>query len=347
MTTTERRPSARRATIVDVARAAAVSRQTVSNVINQPEKVAPETLDRVTREILRLGYRPSRAARTLKQERAGAWGFEVNTLGAGRLGTILDGFVVEMTVHARLHDAYVVPFAAEDHGSPIPAYEDIVASRIADGFVLADTRHEDPRPAWLSERGIPFAAFGRIWDEPTSTNWVDVDGATGVAEAVRHLASEGYERIGYLGWPEGSPVGDDRRSGWAAATAALGLADDSLQARSVQELDQAALAAGPLLDAVGRGGAVVCASDALAVGVWRAMVERGLRPGLDIGLVGFDDTDLATAIGLSSVRQPLAEVAEHILAMLADGADREAGVLLAPSLVRRASSSRRGAEQHP
>ena len=70
-----------RATIVDVARAAEVSRQTVSNVVNNPQRVAPATLERVHREIERLGFRPSLAARSLKQERANALGIELNSLG--------------------------------------------------------------------------------------------------------------------------------------------------------------------------------------------------------------------------------------------------------------------------
>ncbi len=334
-----------RATILDVARAASVSRQTVSNVVNAPGRVAPETLARVNREIERLGFRPSRAARTLKQERAGAWGIELNSRGVGRLGSILDGFLVQITMRSRGHDSHIVPFTAQDNLAPIAAYEDMVASRIADGFILTDTRHGDPRPAWLRANAIPFAAFGRIWDDPTETRWVDVDGVVGVDAAVRHVVAEGYQRVGFLGWPEGSPVGDDRRKGWSGATADLGVADASLQGTAPQDLTGAASAAAPLIDAVGRGGAIVCASDVLAVGVWEVLAERGWRMGVDFGLVGFDDTELASSLDLTTVRQPLDDVAEGVLDLL--GATRgdpapAHGLLLTPELVIRASSSPAG-----
>ncbi len=332
----------RRVTIIDVARAADVSRQTVSNALNTPDRLAPGTLERVLREVDRLGFRPSRAAKTLKQERAGAWGIELNSLGFGRLGSVLDVFLIELTALSRTHDSHLVPFTSADPSDPIPAYEDLVASRIADGFVLTDTRRDDPRPEWLRARHIPFAAFGRIWDDPSTTAWVDVDGAAGVDRAVCHLAESGYERIGYLGWPTGSPVGDDRRSGWARSTARLGIADERWHATTVQDLDSAAAAAAPLIDELGRGGALVCASDALAVGAWRVLIERGLTPGRDFGLVGFDDTDLAISLGLTSLRQPLAEVAEDVLHMLGAGSTTAArapeGVLLEPELVIRAST---------
>ena len=211
-----------RATIVDVARAAEVSRQTVSNVVNNPQRVAPATLERVHREIERLGFRPSLAARSLKQERANALGIELNSLGVRRLGSILDSFFVELTVASRQRDAHLVPFAAAEHDRPIPAYQDLVASNLVDAFILTDTRHDDPRPGWLREHGIPFAAFGRIWDDPGFTWWVDVDGFAGVATAVQHLLGAGYDRVGFLGWPAGSPVGDERRAGWLGAAADAG-----------------------------------------------------------------------------------------------------------------------------
>lgn len=341
----------RRATIVDVARAADVSRQTVSNVVNAPERVAPQTLARVRREIERLGFRPSRAARTLKQERAGAWGLELNSHGFGQLGAILDVFLVELTTRSRRHDSHLVPFTAPDPLRPLPAYDDLVASRIADGFVLTDTRRDDPRPAWLLDRGIPFAAFGRIWDDASITTWVDVDGAAGVTAAVEHLVSQGFDRIGFLGWPDGSPVGDDRRSGWTRATAALGIEHAEWQATSEQRLDTAAAAAATLIDTIGPGGALVCASDALAVGAWEVLLERRLRPGADFALVGFDDTDIARALALSSLRQPLGDVADGVLHMLGGGSATRAasaeGLLLPPELVIRASSTPAGDRSKP
>ena len=158
-----------RATILDVARAAEVSRQTVSNVVNSPHKVAPDTLVRVQAEIDRLGFRPSRAARTLKQERAGAWGLEIDARGAGRLGSVLDAFLVELTLTSSRNDTHILPFAAPDYREPIAAYEEVLASRLADGFILTDTRHDDPRPQWLRDRGIrsrPSAGSGTTPPRP-------------------------------------------------------------------------------------------------------------------------------------------------------------------------------------
>lgn len=330
-------------TILDVAAAAGVSRQTVSNAVNTPDRLSPDTLAKVSAEIARLGFRPSRAARTLKQERAGAWGMQLGAGGSHRLESLVGEFLVHLTSRARAHDSHIVPFVAGDHLDPTPAYDDLVASRLADGFVLADTRHKDPRPAHLSARGIPFAAFGRIWDDPEQTRWVDIDGATGVANAVTHLASGGWERIGFLGWPMGSPVGDDRRSGWARATRALDLYVPRWDVETSQDLSHAAASAAPVIDQIGRGGALVCSSDILAVGAREVLAERGWRVGQDFALVGFDDSSLASSLHLTSIRQPLAEVAEGVLDLLGatDSDDPAQGLLLTPELVIRSSSNPR------
>lgn len=335
--------SQNRVTILEVAAAAGVSRQTVSNAVNAPERLSPDTLARVTAEISRLGFRPSRAARILKQERAGAWGMQLDYRGGHRLGGVLDEFLVHLTRRSRLHDSHIVPFVG-DHLDPLPAYDDLVASRIADGFVLADTRHGDPRPAHLTARGIPYAAFGRIWDDPSQTRWVDVDGSAGMAKAVEHLHDGGWDRIGFLGWPMGSPVGDDRRSGWASATQRLGLYRPDWDVEASQDVGQAASAAAPVIDRIGRGGALVCASDVLAIGAWEVLAERRWRIGEDFALVGFDDSSLAASLRLTSVKQPLAEVAEHVLDLLgqADPTNPPQGVLLTPEIVIRASSSPAG-----
>ncbi|KYH46047.1 LacI family DNA-binding transcriptional regulator [Branchiibius sp. NY16-3462-2] len=333
--------NSRRVTINDVARAANVSRQTVSNVVNQPDRVAPETLEQVQVHIERLGFRPSRAARTLKQERAGAWGLQLDSHGSGRLGSILDSFLVELTWLSQDHDTHIVPFVASDHLRPMAAYQELVASRLADGFVLTNTRLDDPRPGWLVTHRQTFASFGRMWGSPGLTRWVDVDGRAGVTAATEHLQAQGFERIGFLGWPAGSPVGDDRRSGWAMAMGHTGSEDrDRWEAAAEQGFDSAAAAALPLVAAIGKGGAVACVSDAMAVGVWRAVNSLGWRPGVDFGVVGFDDTDAAQALGLTTVRQPLELVATHILQILDEPQDPDAGVLLRPDLVIRSSTMR-------
>ncbi|MCY7363899.1 MAG: substrate-binding domain-containing protein [Frankiaceae bacterium] len=352
----------KRATLMDVASASGVSRQTVSNVLNAPERVAAPTLDRVRREIERLGFRPHTAARALRRRRAAALGIAVGSPADRRLGNVLDPFLYELTVAARERDVHVVTFSAASAGDPMDQYEHLLGVQAVDGFLITDTRRDDPRPAWLRSRGVPFASFGRMWDEPGSTSWVDVDGSAGVAAGVRHRVAQGYRSVGFLGWPAGSPVGDDRRAGWLAAAVELGVHRAGCDASAPQDVNAAAEAAAPLIARLGSGGALICASDLLALGAWTVLRESGLRAGVDVGLVGFDDSDIARSFDLTSVRQPLARIAATMLEMItgapaddeqpiAAGSRRHpftesGGVLLEPVVVERGSSRTAPAPSH-
>lgn len=324
----------KRATINDVARAAAVSRQTVSNALNRPERVRADTLSKVLDEVHRLGYQPSSAAQRLRHQRAGAVGLELNPVGESP-ADIAHPFLVELSLAAPAHACHLVPFASREDTPTLEGYQSMVRRRLVDAFVIADTHHGDPRPEWLQREGIPYAAFGRLYDDPSNTRWADVDGHAGTAAAVDHLVDRGYTRVGYLGWPAGSEVGDTRRGGWVEAVERHRVAV-APEATSCQLLSAATEAADPVLDAVGRGGAVVCASDVLALGVLHAATRRGWAAGAEVGIVGFDGSSTARMHGLTSMSQPLDRIAHHCLTLvheLLEGAPAPAsGALFRPTL---------------
>ena len=338
-------PNRTRATIIDVARAAGVSRQTVSNVLNSPDRVRPETRSRVEQEIDRLGYRPSSAARTMRSQRAGAVGVEINP----RPGhSDVDHLVLAaLTVAAPAHDAHIVPFADPEAFPAVAAYRDMSRRQLVDAFVFSDTHSGDPRPDWLLSAGLPFATFGRIYSHPELTSWVDVDGHAGLVETVTHLRDCGYATVAYLGWPlhlEDPAVAEDRFRGWSDAVDQLDCAGP--EARTPQDLAAAVTAADQLLDELGPGDAVACASDLLALGVMYAAGARGLRVGPDLGVAGFDGSLIAARHGLTSVAQPFDAIASRLLSLvhdqLAGGSPPETGQLLTPSLVPGASTDRTG-----
>jgi DNA-binding LacI/PurR family transcriptional regulator len=320
-----------RVTIHDVARAAGVSRQTVSNTVNNPERVRPDTLERVRTAIEDLGYHPSSSAQSLRSRRAGAIGLELHTLGSHNATTA--PVLTALSIRAAHHDAHLVPFGSAEGTPMLQGYTAMWAGRLVDAFVVTETHHGDPRPPWLEARGIPYASFGRVWDDPTFTRWVDVDGAAGTRAAVEHCLASGYRTISYLGWPQGSVIGDDRRSGWVAACDSAGAEVHGPEAVAEQDLDAAIAAAGPLVDHLSPGDAVVCASDVLALGVHQVLVRRGLEPGRDIGVVGFDGSETAAMHHLTSVAQPFDAIAEETLrlvraALSGEPAPTEGSILL-------------------
>lgn len=337
-----------RPTLDSVARHAQVSRQTVSNVLNAPHLVRPDTKDRVQASIDQLGYRANRAAQQLRTRRSQVIGMRIEPQRDGVNGVVFDRFMHTLTETAQEHGYRVMLFTAPDDGAEIAAYDDLLAALDLDAFVLTSTHYGDPRTAWLRDRGVPFVTFGRPWGDEGSHCWVDVDGAAGTSDAVEHLVERGHRRIAFLGWPAGSGVGDDRREGWRRALRANDLPEDGLDVGIEDGFDDGRRAAADVLDAVAPT-AFLCASDSLAVGVLTELRSRGLSAGPDVAVVGFDDTPVAGAIGLSSISQPLTDVAAECARLLnrlldpAPGAPERPGhVLFRPRLMVRASSSAPG-----
>lgn len=329
-------------TLADVAELAGVSRQTVSNAINNPDLLRPDTLERVQQAIAELGYSPNRAARNLRTRASHLIGMRFSPAQEGTANAAMDRFLhalVEATDQAGYH---LLLFAGDDQ-DPVAGYGALLRSTAVDAFVVTDTYLGNPQAAWLDERRAPFVAFGRPWDQPNAGHaWVDVDGAAGTRLATEHLLGIGHTRIGWIGWHKDSPIGEDRRAGWLGAMHDRGLSTSGLASRVEDTLSSGHDAAAVLLDEA-QPSAFVCASDTLAMGALHLLHERGLAPGTDVAVVGFDDSQVAQTVpgGLTSVRQPLEDAAVEIVAalagLLATPPVRGDGVLLAPTLSVRGS----------
>jgi DNA-binding LacI/PurR family transcriptional regulator len=278
----------KRPTIEMVAKRAGVSRQTVSNASNAPHRLRPETLQKVLGTIDELGYRPSQAARSLRTRATRVIGCRLLPANYGGTGGVLDRLLHALCDAARAKGYGVLTFSAANDDEEIRAFDDLLRRNAVDGFVLANTHHGDVRPAWLLDQGARFVAFGRPWGvERPGHPWVDVDGASGTSEAVYHLAELGHSRVGFLGLPEGSGVGDDRFHGWQSAVEALGLPTAGLVARAEDGIISGTALAEQLMASADPPTALVCVSDAMAVGAVRAIEDRGLTAGRDLSVVGF------------------------------------------------------------
>lgn len=327
-----------RVTIRDVAAAAGVSMATVSNVVNGHAHVREGTSRKVLDAIDQLGYRPSRAAKSLPAGRTFLLGYCL--AGGRRPNAALDSFLREIAITASGADLELLLFARHGDQSSIEPYVDLLRRGGADGFVLADIVYDDPRARFLAERNIPFACFGRV-EDPAGVSWVDIDGAAGMRMAVEHLIESGHERIALVGWPEGSLAGDDRIVGATSALRSAGLTPDRI-VRASNDFDRGRALVTELLDHHDPT-AVACVSDDLALGVMAGLRAAGIDPGRQVAVTGFDDTPAATLTSpsLTSLRQPMDRVGallvERLVAQIR-GTTPPEPTLVEPELVVRAST---------
>jgi LacI family transcriptional regulator len=169
--------------------------------------------------------------------------------------------------------------------------------------------------------------------------------------ATRHLIEQGYERIAYISHPRYT-ISLNRYMGYLSAHNLAGIPVDQdltvfadswdFEAPGRQEM-------GRLLDGPNPPDAVFCFTDLLAKGAYGAVVERGLVPGWNVGIVGYDDSTVCqmTDIPMSSVKLHSLDLGRRSAEMLFDfmegrGAARNSAVILNPRLKARQSSMRRG-----
>lgn len=335
-------------TIKDVAAYAGVSISTVSYVINNNPLTKPATRRRVREAIRDLGYHPNTTARNLKasETRMIGYGWHVAE-DAIRRNPLLDLFLYELAQYAESCGYHILTFTQPPDRAVKP-YEELNNTNRVDGFILSDVVYEDLRVKRLLEMKIPFAAYGKSndeWDFP----YVDVDGRRGIQLAVEHLLAKGHERIGLISWPEGSRIGDSRTQGYLETmqNANLPIRENWI-AHTANTLDHALDATQQILSGKPRPTAIVCANDAMALGAKRYIESIGLETGTDIALTGYDDTPVAELIGLTSIRQPIALIANNVVELLLADINHQRPedhrLVLEPSLIVRSSSSnlRRG-----
>lgn len=323
--------------LVDVARLAGVSHQTVSRVLNDHPSVSPQTRANVTAAIRHLGYRPNAAARMLASGKA-------NALGVISFDTTLFGPASMLYgIERAAHPAYSVAVASLESicsDSLLEAVDRFLGQSVAGIIVIAP---ETSAVAALGAvaAGIPLVAVGCGADAPVAS--VSVDNRAGAARATRHLLELGHETIYQVAGPSNWLDAQQRVAGWRDALQAAGAPEPDLlhgdwSARSGYE-------AGRALAGIPEVSAVLCANDPMALGVLRALGERGRHVPDDVSVVGFDDIPEAAFFlpPLTTVRQNFGELGRRAVHLLVDrisGADAAGtSIPIEPALIIRESTA--------
>lgn len=329
------------ATIHDVARKAAVSVGTVSNAINAPNKLNPRTLSRVVAAIDELGFVPKVEATLRARKRAGRIGvvgtFSVYASFHQRLIGVL-GAVEGLPFEVTVYDQKSPKDIRDDHLTRLPIKGHL------DGLIVFSLMLENPSLERLLRHGLE-TVFVECRDSRFSS--VEVDNFDGGRLAAEHLLARGRRRLAFVGERQfalSKLVPSSRRLvGFrdVLEQAGVGLPDRYISL-GVYGVEEARAQAHELLDLPIPPDAVFAFSDLQAVGVLKAAKDRGLRVPDDMAVIGFDDLDLADYVGLTTVRQPLAEsgkvAVKLLLERLADPTALVQKIRLPASVVERSTT---------
>ncbi|HYN95332.1 MAG TPA: LacI family DNA-binding transcriptional regulator [Pilimelia sp.] len=327
----------RPAVMADVARLAGVSHQTVSRVLNGHPHVRPTTRDRVLRAVTELSYRPNALARGLAQRRSRVLGvISFDTILFGPAATLLG---IERAARTAGYGISIVTLERVDRTGMLAAV-DALAGQWVDGVIIIAPQVAAAAALRSLPPGLPAVAVeaGHVAGLPA----VSVDQVAGARLAVRHLLDLGHETVWHIAGPDDWLEARDRIDGWRSTLADAGrpvppMISGDWSARS-------GYAAGLELAERPDVTAVFAANDQMALGLLRALQERGVRIPEGISVVGFDDIPEAEYLlpPLTTVRQDFDEVGRRsmatLLRLLDDGAAAP-GAPVPPTLILRGSTA--------
>ncbi|MGW9183058.1 LacI family DNA-binding transcriptional regulator [Agromyces sp. NPDC055661] len=330
----------------DVAAAASVSVGTVSNVLNRPEKVAPDTVARVMAAIDELGFVRNDAARQLRAGRSRSIGLVVLDVRNPFFTDVARG----AEDRAAEDNMTILLGNSDENGDRERAYLDLFEEQRVHGVLISPLGDDETRLQRLRGRDTPVVLVDRV-SEDRNLSSVSVDDVVGGELAVRHLIETGRRRIAFVGGPMGIRQVADRLAGARRAVEAEPDATlEVIETESLTVLEGRTAGEAIRERAAGeRPDAVFAANDLLAMGVLQALNMLGsVRVPDDVALIGYDDIDFASAavVPLSSIRQPASLIGYTAVDLLLKEAASGEGftpeqVVFQPELVVRDSTRAR------
>jgi LacI family transcriptional regulator len=340
-------PGRSRVTIRDVAERAGVSLGTASNVLNRPDRVAPETLARVLEAIDRLGFVRSSAAHQMRG-RSNSRCFGAVVLDASNPFSTETVRGLEDAVHEQ--GSAVVLCSTDGSPDREARYLRWLEEQRVLGIVITPATRSIRHLETLRDRGTLVVLLDRRSRQGEMCS-VSVDHARGGELAAGYLFDLGHRRIALINGPLHLSQCSERRRGMRRAARRAGLSpDESIIEYTIDPItafEQAEFTVDKFLAIPDRPTAVVCVNDQIAFTVLRTLAERRVRVPRDMSVVGYGDVDFAAMLSptLTSIRQPKYELgraaAELLIAETIDPLHRHGDIRFEPELVERQSTSAR------
>lgn len=306
-----------------------LSQTTVSRALNGYPEVNAETRARVVEAAREHDYRPNIRAKSLATGRAMAVGHVIPISGKHEIVNPVFADFIAGAGEAYSNAGYDMVLSVvkdEDEGR---AYREFKARGTVDGTILHGPRLDDPRIQLLHGIGLPFVVHGRATGATLPYSWLDVNNRRAFQRATEYLLDLGHRRIALINGLEHMDFAIRRRNGYVDALTERGLSPDPALMRSEEMTENYGYrAAREMLAEPAPPTAFLTSSLISALGVRRAIEERGLRMGKDVSVVTFDDelsymrngddVPIFTAMR-SSVREAGRRAAEMLLAIIGKG----------------------------
>lgn len=329
-------PPQRGVTLTAIGSRAGVSKATVSKVLNGRPGVGAETRRRVQALLDANGY--GGAERT-------PW---LDVVVPSLQDPWATGVLAELDQHAMLEGLSLVLATA-----PGVLTDETVTRAIgrgSRGLLLVSSRITAAQHSRLEAHQLPYAILDGDVPELAADRTVDIDYASGIGQAARHLLALGHRRIGLVLGPYGLDASRRCLDGYQGAFTDHDLEPDTGLVRWGEVGEQSGqIFADALLDLEEPATAVITVSDVLAIGAYRAITARGLRVGTDVSVVGFDDRPEARLMNppLTTLSIPTGPAAASALQLLLDPTTQPLPAITPELVVRESSAAAPVADTDP
>lgn len=323
-----------------VAEAAGVSQATVSRALRDDPRVREETRRRVRETAARLGYRSAWTDGQRQRTRT------IGVVVADLTNPFFPSLLTPVHDELRLLGYSVVLFAER---TDIPTGQEALHNlleRPIDGVLVTTATLDSRLSEALEGREVPVVLLNRYVDT-MDVDRVVADNEQGGRIAARHVLELGHREIGLIRGPANTSTSRDRHSGFLSVLDEVGVAVDPRLVREGPYSHQSGYQnAQELLRLPAPPTALVCGNDVIAFGAIDAARALGMDVPGDVSVLGFDDVPMAAweVFQLTTVRQPLSEMARTAARLLVERIEHEGGLgrgrerLFATSLVRRSTT---------
>jgi LacI family transcriptional regulator len=328
-------------TIYDVAQKAGVAISTVSRVLNDSAFVSESTRDKVLEAIDELGFRPQISARKLASQEPQIIGIVVPSFTTPFFNEVLKGVKDEI----QQMDLDVVIFNTGS-SNPKKSFEKFLDRGTADTLIVFSIAIDEKIHKRLQSARIPVILIG---SHHPAYDYIEFDNYTGGYMAGRHLAEQGFEKIGMITPAIKSQASTDREQGFRAALKDHDLTIDEDYFLIGDTTKHAGLSEEAGFEVIYKfkemgefPEAIFCANDTMAIGAINALSRLGMSVPDDVAVMGHDNIKFSRYIDLSTIDQKMYDIgtkAMHRLdAILNDDSSEKLQISTEPTLIERNST---------
>ena len=307
-----------RINIVELASRLGLSVSTVSKAMNGRVDVSDATRKRVMAAAEELGFCPDPSGRRLRRGTSETIGFVLSPPQTHFAHPFFLDLLMGIDQALEKTSFQLVIVTGRSVEEEVDSFRRLVERQRVDAVMFGRTRVQDPRIEFLQEHSVPFVSFGRS-ETGNPFPYLDIDRSVAGRNGTAHFIGLGHRRIGLLASPAYLMFSQHLLEGYRAALAAARIPfDPELVVESAMDEEGGLQAARQLLAQPNRPTALMCGHDLIASGAIRAINEAGLRPGIDVALIGCDNHPLGPYLNppLSTFSAPTVQAGQRMVQLL-------------------------------